>query len=266
MAFWNSKSDSNENAEKGKSIIDVGKDLLKRKNKAESDYEDVEYTDKSILTSSKEFISEGAMIPVRAAIKGSGKVIRKIYEARINVVNEFSDITPDWCFVDSDTVNSNIVQLEKELQEEIKKLKKNNSSIKNITNIIEKILVANALLPNNIAKCKDIIKENDLNTPFAKHGLSCIEAHESGDYITAIEQAEKYYDLNNGEIEHPLIGLYIAEFLTKSAEYEKALSIMPYVVKSYPECKKAHQLLIEIHTNLGNSEAVKLEESIVSLL
>ena len=76
----------------------------------------------SILSSSKDLLVEGTSKTINAAIKGSGFLIRKVYETKINVVKEFTDIDPDWYFIDDDTLKKKIHNLEKIYEDEEKEL------------------------------------------------------------------------------------------------------------------------------------------------
>ncbi|MDY3739789.1 MAG: hypothetical protein SO022_04985 [Selenomonadaceae bacterium] len=220
----------------------------------------------SILSSSKDLLVEGTSKTINAAIKGSGFLIRKVYETKINVVKEFTDIDPDWYFIDDDTLKKKIHNLEKIYEDEEKRVKYGIVEAERLELIENEILVKKSLLKNNLRECERIVNSGRLNTPFALYGIACLIADEAGDKEKALNDAEKYYRIREGKIEHPKIGLYLVEKLTNEARYEQALKIIGDVIKAYPENKRAHELLFDIHTALGNSNGAEVEKNIISIL
>ncbi len=265
--FGIGKSDNAESRENS-SILDLGKKILK--DAPGIGNREKERTDDNGNDDGDTFfdIKSASQKPVKMALKGSGLLLRKVYEARINVVNEFSDIKPDWYFIDIDTIKTKIRKIEVELKNELKSNGKVKESrrLKKLNRLLEELLVCNALMDDNLDKCYEIVEEYDLSTPFAIHGLNCLQAARDGIKDKASTQAMLYYQANNKEIEHPIIALFVAMALCENGAHEEALGVMKIVVKCYPDSVEGHKLLHKIHLALGNNDAAQLEEAIISLL
>ena len=219
----------------------------------------------SIWGRGKDTLLEASSKSVRLAIKGSGLLVRKIYETRINVVNEFSSIKPDWSFIDVDTSNHRLEKIEKDLDANIKELKKA-GSLRKVNELTEALLVANSMIDGNLGKCEDIIQDNHISSPFALYGIPCLEAEEKGSREQAVELAMTYYKANNQTVEHPRIAMLIAFALEMQGEYSKAKGIVSNVVKIYPDNLELHKLLLRIHSKAGNKEGEQVERDIIELI
>ncbi len=212
---------------------------------------------------------DGASYVVKKAIQGSGMVIRKIYEARINVVNDFSNVKPDWEFIDSDTVKNKIAALEKILERETASYEKHkrNSVKEKIQCTLSDLTIKYSLLgKNGLQKSHDIAEKHHLETPFVKYGLPCLDAYECGEYDKAKKKAAHCYEVAGGIVENPIIDYCAALQLMEELQYEKARECLNYAVKCCPEKKEIHEALLALHQATKNEKGAEIEKSIISLL
>ena len=260
-------------SERASSILEMGKTILKDAQEKgilgkQASVEDASESeeDSSVIDKGKDMLKGVAIAPVRVAIKGSGAVIRKIYETRINVVNEFSDIKPDWGFVDEDTVKKEIKRLEKELKSAIRELKSSKGSLQAVNERLDELVMQISLVDNNLSKCDKMIAEHHLATPFAVYGMKCLKADAMGNADEAVGYARQYYEMNGNRAEHPRIAFYAAKALSSTGQYKAALYVAASAVKSYPESAKVHELLSDLHSYMGNQPEADLERNIAGLL
>lgn len=219
----------------------------------------------TVMDSGGNKVKEAPVKLVKTAIKGSGLVIRKLYEAKINVVNEFADVKPDWYFWDSDTIKHRIKNLQKELTA-AQKQKPDDKPTRPVSAIAADLLINAALLSDNFEECDKLINDYCLTTPLARHGLPCLKARANGNHREAVEHAVAYYEANQHNIEHPYIGLYVAIALSDNGKYREAVPMLKLLVQSYPEDPYIHKLLREYHAKTGNALGLKVEDDILELL
>lgn len=205
---------------------------------------------------------------IRKAMQGSGAIFRKVYSARIEVVNEFSDIKPDWSFIDSGSIKDELKRLDKVIEFEKNKYKNNKTqeTLQKIISAIKQQVIVNSLLPNNLEIAMNMVREYGFDDPFAKYGLACLKAHAAGDENTAMAEAKKYYAANSSNMEHPLVGLYIAKSFFKDKKYEIVIDLLRKVVVAYPDNIEVHKMLCVSHKMSGQNRAAAMEESIVNML
>ena len=223
----------------------------------------------SVLDKGKETVKEASVKSVKLAIKGSGLLIRKAYELRINVVNEFSDISPDWGCWDSDTVKNKIASIQKELG----RLEKNNKNAPMYDTVSQaqkalatQLLVYTALLPDHLGECNVIIERYGLSTPFALHGILCLRKEQERDFDGALDEALSYYESNNRRSEHPRVSFYATKGLIDKRDYKAAAETMKHTLQAYPEDKAAHELALQLHQCVGNQLGINIEQRIIELL
>lgn len=219
----------------------------------------------SVLDKGKDSIKEASVKSARMAIKGSGLLIRKAYELRINVVNEFSNIKPDWGFVDYDTARNQIVLIEKELNE----FDRSNDEIANKQDketLIDKLVIFNSLLPDNLWKCAEITNRYKVSTPFTVHGLLCLKKEKEEDFNGAMDEAMRYYESNGRRSEQPRVSFYITKALIAEGDYTAAETMIKHTLRSYPEDIEAHKLALQLHQYLSNQRGIKIEQTILELL
>ncbi len=270
MAFWEigkSKDKNNEQTsnDASESLFSTGKKKLKGLTNTNDSKKTVE-EDSTFIDKGMDKIKEKSLQATGSAIKLSGLAIRKVYEARLNIVNEFSNVKNEWSFIDQDTVRKDIEKLQKDLKDARSDFKKDKVSIGVINRISERLAITTSLLDDSLCTCEKVIAENDLTTPFALYGVKSLRAIEKHDMNDAISYAMSYYKANGFKADQPQIAFYIAQNLNENGKYNEALNVIKLVVKSYPENISVHKLLCTIHTNTGNKFGVALESEIISLL
>lgn len=214
------------------------------------------------------FFKDIPMALVKKTIQGSGELFRKLYSAKIDVVNDFSDIKPDWSFIDSGSVRDEIERLDKVIEFEKNKYKneKTQENLQNVIRAIKQQIIVYSLLPDGIEVAINKVEEYGFNDPFATHGLECLQAIAADDENTAKAAAKNYFIANGGNIEHPLVGLYVATSFFEDEKYEIVIDLLKKVVVAYPDWTIIHQMLRDSHKMLGHEKAAAVEEEIIQLL
>lgn len=209
-------------------------------------------------------------VPMKIAqktIQGSGELFRKIYSAKINVVNDFSDVKPDWSFIDSGSLRDELARLDRVIEFEKNKYKNNKTqeALQRVIDAIRQQIIIHSLLPDNLAAAVNMVREYGFDDPFAIHGIACLQAHAAGDEATAMAEAKKYCAANGGDMEHPLVGFYTAKSFFKDEKYEITIDLLKKVVVAYPDNMEVHKMLCVSHKMLGQDKAAAMEEAIVNM-
>ena len=143
-----------------------------------------------------------------------------------------------------------------------------NNTKSKIKQCLEKLILEESVLMDNIPKCINMANEYEIDSNFIDKGLECLLNFANGDLEQAKFCAGAYYehsDKNPCNCKQPWLAYNIARYLV-DVNAEQALEYMELPIKHYPQNIELHQFVCYVHNKMGQCAKADFEKEIIALL